>query len=314
MLRPLLLPGTAAALVGLMLLGIVIRRTTHTMRQLEASHAALQQQAAALASARDRAEEQRRTEAELRHNAVAASRAKSEFLALVSHELRTPLNAILGFSESIATQTFGQGVNDRYRTYAEHIHESGSHLLSIINDILDLSKVEAGRYELHEEEVELGELLGRCVALLRERAATRGVILAGPESNICLWADARALKQIVFNLMSNAIKFTGSGGRVELSAGEDGDGIRIAVSDTGIGMSEEDLDRALQPFGQAASAHTRSVEGTGLGLNVTQALAELHGGRLAIHSAPGEGTTAVVHLPAERRLPSRRAAAPAASA
>ncbi|WP_340117365.1 ATP-binding protein [Pelagibius sp. 7325] len=314
MLHPLLLPGTAAALIGLGLLGVVIRRTAHTMRQLEASHAALQQQAAALAGARDRAEQQHRTEAELRHSAVAASRAKSEFLALVSHELRTPLNAILGFSESIATQAFGQGVNDRYRNYAEHIHESGSHLLSIINDILDLSKIEAGRYELHEEEIELGDLLGRCVALLRERAATRGVILACPQTDIRLWADARALKQIVFNLMSNAIKFTGPGGRVELSAGGDGAGIRIAVSDTGIGMSAEDLARALQPFGQAASAHTRTVEGTGLGLNVTQALAQLHGGRLAIHSTAGEGTTAVVQLPATRRLPSRPAAAPGASA
>ena len=312
MLKPLLLPGALGAAVFLLLLAVVIRRTRRTVHELESSHAALQQQAGALALARDRAEQQRRTEAELRRRAVDASRAKSEFLALVSHELRTPLNAILGFSETIATQAFGQGVNDRYRSYASDIHESGRHLLSIINDILDLTKVEAGRYELHEEDVELGELLQRCSALLRERAAAKHITLACAPCSLRLHADERALKQVVINLLSNAIKFTGAGGRVELRAESDSETTRILVIDNGIGMSEDDLARAQQPFGQAASAHTRTVEGTGLGLNVTQALVQLHGGRLAIRSAPGRGTLVEVRLPAERLLPPL--SAPAASA
>lgn len=314
MLQPLMVPGAIAGTIGLFLLWVVIRRASRTMRELEASHTALQEQATELAAARDRAELQTKTEVELRCKAVDASRAKSEFLALVSHELRTPLNAILGFSETIATQAFGSGATERYREYAADIHESGSHLLSIINDILDLTKVEAGRYELHEEEVDLDGLLRRCVALLRERAGEKGLVLACQNSDIRLRADARALKQIVINLLSNAIKFTGQGGRVELRAAAGPQGPEIAVIDSGIGMSPDDLSRALQPFGQAASALTRSVEGSGLGLNVTQALTRLHGGHLAIQSTPGRGTTVVVHLPGSRlispapRVPSGAAA------
>ncbi|MEO3430812.1 ATP-binding protein [Pelagibius sp. CAU 1746] len=303
MLRPLLLPGALAGMLGLFLLAIVVRRIARTLKELAASHTALHRQAIELSAARDHALQQTRTEIELRRNAVAASRAKSEFLALVSHELRTPLNAILGFSETIATQAFGREATDRYREYAEDIHESGSHLLSIINDILDLTKVEAGRYELHEEDVDLDALLGRCVALLRERAATKGLQLAYLGDAIILHADARALKQIVINLLSNAIKFTGNGGRIELRTAADSAGIAISVADNGIGMSEEQLARALQAFGQVDSALTRAAEGTGLGLNVTKALTELHGGRLEIHTVLGEGTEVTVRLPARRLLP-----------
>ncbi len=302
MLRPLLLPGAAAGTIGLLLLVIVIRRTSRTLQELEASHSALQHQAVELGEARDRALHQTRTETELRRNAVAASRAKSEFLALVSHELRTPLNAILGFSESIATQAFGRDATERYREYAEDIHESGSHLLSIINDILDLTKVEAGRYELHDEEVELDPLLCRCLALLRERASAKALVISYQDSGIRLWADARALKQIVINLLSNAIKFTGSGGRIELQVEVDAQNVTITVSDNGIGMGRDDLARALQPFGQADSSLSRATEGTGLGLNVTKALTELHGGRLEIRSAPAKGTEVTVRLPRARLL------------
>ncbi len=311
MLRPLVVPGAGAGLVSLLLLTIVIRRTSRTMHELQSSHAALQHQAAELSTARDRALQQTRTEAELRRNAVAASRAKSEFLALVSHELRTPLNAILGFSETIATQAFGHDATERYREYAEDTHESGSHLLSIINDILDPTKVEAGRYELHHEDTDLDALLCRCLALLRERAATKGLVFDYQDSGLRLWADARALKQIVINLLSNAIKFTDSGGRIELRAAAGAGGATITVTDNGIGMSREDLSRALQPFGQADSALTRASEGTGLGLNITRALTELHGGRLEIRSAPGEGTEAIVRLPASRLLSGPEQAIPA---
>ncbi|HMA14759.1 MAG: ATP-binding protein [Bacteroidota bacterium] len=311
-IRPLLLPGVATVLVVGFLLWLVVRHAQSTVRDLEASHRALEELTVSLAAARDRAEQQTRVEAELRDKAIAASRAKSEFLALVSHELRTPLNAILGFSETIATQVFGKAATERYREYARDIHESGSHLLSIINDILDLSKVEAGRYELHEEEVELDDVLSRCAALLRERAQQRQVSLTCRPCDIRLRADARALKQIVFNLLSNAIKFTDAGGAVELAAARRPDHVEISVSDTGIGMSAEDLARARQPFGQAASSFTRSVGGTGLGLNVTDALIALHGGRLDLRSALGKGTVAVVRLPLARLL--APAAAPSEAA
>ena len=311
-IQPLLLPGLATVLVVGLLLWLVVRHAQSTVRDLEASHRALEKLTVSLAAARDRAEQQTRVEAELRDKAIAASRAKSEFLALVSHELRTPLNAILGFSETIATQVFGKAATERYRDYASDIHESGSHLLSIINDILDLSKVEAGRYELHEEEVELDDVLGRCAALLRERAQQRRVSLSCRPCDIRLRADSRALKQIVFNLLSNAIKFTDAGGAVELAAARRPDHVEISVSDTGIGMSAEDLARARQPFGQAASSFTRSVGGTGLGLNVTDALIALHGGRLDLRSAPGKGTVAVVRLPLARLL--APAAAPSEAA
>ena len=306
--RPLLLPGLILLPVVGFLLWLVVRHAQRTVRDLEASHRTLEDLTVSLAAARDRAQQQAAVEGELRDKAIAASRAKSEFLALVSHELRTPLNAILGFSETIATQVFGpmggnRAVTDRYQDYARDIHESGSHLLSIINDILDLSKIEAGRYELHEEPVALDEVLSRCAALLRERALQRSLTLACGASDLRLQADPRALKQIVFNLLSNAIKFTDAGGRIELTAARGRESLEISVSDTGIGMSEEDLARATQPFGQAASSFTRSVGGTGLGLNVTQALIALHGGRLEIRSAPGKGTLAIVHLPLERLLP-----------
>jgi signal transduction histidine kinase len=310
-IRPLMLPGVVLMPVVAFLLWLVVRHAQRTVRDLEASHRALEELTVSLAAARDRAEQQTRVEAELRDKAIAASRAKSEFLALVSHELRTPLNAILGFSESIATQVFGRAATDRYQDYARDIHESGSHLLSIINDILDLSKIEAGRYELHEEPVELGEVLERCASLLRERALQRQLQLVCRKSDLRLRADTRALKQIVFNLLSNAIKFTDAGGVIDVSAAVGAADLEIRVADTGIGMSADDLARATQPFGQAASSFTRSAGGTGLGLNVTQALITLHGGRLKIRSAPGKGTVATVLLPLQRLLPRTATAAAA---
>jgi signal transduction histidine kinase len=309
MLHALVLPGTIAALLTLLLLGLVVRRAGRALRELETNHAKLQSQAAELTAARDKAEQQIQVETELRHNADAASRAKSEFLALISHELRTPLNAILGFSETIARQTFGRNAFDRYREYAQHIHDSGTHLLSIINDILDLSKIEARRFELNEEDILLGKVLERCVTLVRERASEKNLELVCEENELWVRVDERALKQILINLLTNAIKFTGAGGRVAVTTQASEAGLEIAISDTGIGMSEEGLARAMLPFGQADSALTRSVEGTGLGLNVTQALTQLHGGYLTIDSTPGVGTTASVHLPAFRVLSAHTKAA-----
>ncbi len=232
-----------------------------------------------------------------------ANRAKSEFLANMSHELRTPLNAILGFSEIIHNEMLGRIENDHYREYVGDIHSSGQHLLSIINDILDLSKIEAGRAELDEEVFDAASALDSSVRLVKERAETShiklSVELSGAERR--LRGDQRKFKQIIINLLSNAVKFTPEAGSVTVSAavGSDG-GFEITVSDTGIGMDSDEIEIALTAFGQVDGALARKHEGTGLGLPLARSLTELHDGRLEIESAPGVGTTVTVHLPPER--------------
>lgn len=237
--------------------------------------------------------------------AAEGNRAKSEFLANVSHELRTPLNAIIGFSEVMQQEVFGPLGNDRYREYASDIRASGSHLLGIINDLLDYAKLEAGRLELHVEPVELSTLFENSLRLVRKRAEEADVTLAcdvsgAPER---IEADGRKTMQILLNLLSNAIKFTPAGGTVSLTARTTADGVEISVADTGVGMSAHDIEIALIPFGQVDSSLNRQQTGTGLGLPLSRALAELHGGRLDIESAPGRGTTVRVVLPATARRP-----------
>jgi PAS domain S-box-containing protein len=234
--------------------------------------------------------------------AETASRAKSEFLANMSHELRTPLNAILGFAEIIRDRLLGP-IADRYAEYAHDIHSSGTHLLGIINDILDLSKVEAGRLELIEEIVDIQGIVKGVVLLLRERVANAGLTLKVelPDSLLLIRADERKLKQVLMNLLANAVKFTPSGGQIVVRASIAGaQGLIIEVSDTGIGIAPEDVDRALSPFGQVDSRLSRRYEGTGLGLPLARALAELHGGTLTLDSLPGHGTTVRITLPADR--------------
>ena len=236
--------------------------------------------------------------------AEAASRAKSEFLANMSHELRTPLNAIIGFAEVIERETFGPA-SARYREYASDIHGSGRHLLQVINDILDLAKVEAGQMLLHEVRLDPALVMQGCVRLIKPRAAKTNVRLyTAFDPNLpVLLADEARLRQIALNLLSNAVKFTKPGGRVSISTGLDTAGeITIAVADTGIGMTPDEVRIALEPFRQVTSSLSRSNEGTGLGLPLTKTLVELHGGRLDITSVPGRGTTVTVIFPPSRSL------------
>lgn len=258
---------------------------------------------------RKRAEEQlQRSEKNLkiaRDQAEAANLAKTEFLATMSHELRTPLNAIIGFSEIMRTDILGPAGSAKYRDYANDIHESGKHLLDLINDILDLSKVESGMDELCEEDIEVPELTRSVWRLVQQRAQKQDVrlILELPETLPPLRADLRKLKQILVNLMSNAIKFTEAGGKVSLTVSCREDSAYVfQITDTGIGIAAEDIPKALSQFGQVDSTLSRQHEGTGLGLPLTKALVELHGGSLELQSQPGVGTTVTVRFPTERIL------------
>jgi two-component system cell cycle sensor histidine kinase PleC len=238
-----------------------------------------------------------------KRKAEAASTAKSEFLANMSHELRTPLNAILGFSEIIKDRTFGDSAMDRYAEYGNHIHFSGKHLLGLIGDILDLSKIEAGKRELDEADIDLAQVARDAFNFVEPQAARKNLTLtleAHASAIVC--ADERALRQIVANLLSNAVKFTPEAGSITLRIARDGQGgITLAVADTGIGIRPEDMKKVLESFGQARHDVTNTDErGTGLGLPIVKGLIELHGGTLTLRSAPGEGTTVTITLPPER--------------
>ena len=249
--------------------------------------------------------EEKHVEADLRRakdEAELASRSKTEFLANMSHELRTPLNAIIGFSDILMGQIFGALGDSRYGDYARDIRDSGLHLLNLINDVLDVSKVEFGKVELIEETVDVAGIVEACVRLMRDRAETAGLGLVQelPLGLPRLQADSRRLKQILLNLLSNAVKFTPSGGRVAIRAACAADGFRLVVEDTGIGIAKQDLEKAMRPFGQIDSRLARKYEGTGLGLPLVRSMAELHGGKLEIDSTPGHGTTATIWLPPSR--------------
>ena len=240
-----------------------------------------------------------------KETAESANRAKSAFLANMSHELRTPLNAIIGFSEIIKTQTFGPR-SERYPDYAGHILHSGMHLLALINDILNLSKLEAGRLTLHEENVDLRSLVESCITLVETQALRAKIRLSVSldEHVRSIRADDRRLRQILINLLSNAVKFTPDGGQICISSAQENGGLAIAVSDSGIGMAPEDIPKAMTPFGQINSRVRRKQEGTGLGLPLAKQLVELHGGTFRIESKPNSGTTVTFVLPAERVIAS----------
>jgi len=230
-----------------------------------------------------------------------ANRHKSEFLANMSHELRTPLNAIIGFSEVLLERLFGE-LNAKQDDYLKDIHSSGRHLLQLINDILDLSKIEAGRMELEPSTFDLPIAIANAMTLIRERAQKHGIALsqdvgAGLGEVV---ADERKVKQILLNLLSNAVKFTPDGGRIEVKAHGDGNNVTVAVHDTGIGIAAEDRDAVFEEFRQVGRNYTNKQEGTGLGLALTRKFVELHGGRIWLESEPGKGSTFTFILPARR--------------
>ena len=234
--------------------------------------------------------------------AEAANQAKSEFLANMSHELRTPLNAINGFSEIMAGELFGPLGDARYKGYAADILRSGQHLLSLINDVLDMAKIEAGKLTLHYEAVSLKEIVDDAARLMRGRVEEAGLKLLVDAAELpTIEADHRGLKQVVLNLLSNAVKFTPEGGDIVVTLSrQDDDRVRVAVTDTGIGIAAEDLTRLARPFEQVEGQHSKTTQGTGLGLALTKSLIELHGGTLTLESEPGRGTTASFDLPVRR--------------
>jgi two-component system cell cycle sensor histidine kinase PleC len=238
-----------------------------------------------------------------RFEAEAANASKTSFLANMSHELRTPLNAILGFSEIIAQECFGPVGSERYRDYAGDIHASGAHLLSLINDLLDVAKIEAGRMDIAPHVLEAGRAFDIALKLIGTRAREKDqTLVIAVESNApALYADERALKQILINLVSNAVKFTPEGGKIEVIGGRAANGdFQITVRDNGPGIPREKIDNIFQPFNQVDNRFDRQAGGTGLGLALVRGLAELHGGRAWIESEFGRGCSVFVTLPAER--------------
>jgi signal transduction histidine kinase len=235
--------------------------------------------------------------------AEAANQTKSEFLANMSHELRTPLNAIIGFSDVLHRGYYG-ALNPKQSEYVEDIRSSGTHLLNVISDILDMSKIETGKLELRESDVDLCDLVQSCLPLIRERARESGVALHTdlPSDLGLIRVDETRFRQIVVNLLSNAVKFTATDGTITIAAACDRAGLALKVQDSGIGMSDEEIVVALQPFRQVDNSLARRYEGTGLGLPLARELVRLHQGELLVESAPGIGTTVTIRLPAPRVL------------
>jgi two-component system cell cycle sensor histidine kinase PleC len=268
------------------------RELRASVSDLEASRRQLQQQTRQLVDLADKyATEKARAEA--------ANRSKSEFLANISHELRTPLNAIIGFSEMMTQEMFGRIGNSKYAEYAADIHRSGEYLLEVINDILDMSKIEAGRMSLEIEQLVSGEVVEESFRVVAQTAAQRHITLSQSGGRaIEINADRRAIKQVIINLLANAIKFTPVGGMVSVRAYRYKGTVRIAISDTGVGIPKTEIARLGRPFEQVENQFAKAHKGTGLGLAISRSIVEMHGGRLEIKSRLGEGTTVTCILPA----------------
>ena len=278
----------------------LLQRYTQQLGQIVERHRA----ETALLAAKQEAEKAAQQARKAMREAQSADRAKTAFLASMSHELRTPLNAIIGFSDMMTSVK--ELPPEKLEEYARDISASGQHLLELINDILDLAKVEAGKLGLEESEVQVAAVVNSCLTLLRDRAREQGLELTAalPDGLPRLRADERKLKQILINLLSNAVKFTPAGGKVGIRVALDRDGaLLFRISDTGVGIAIQDVARVLAPFEQIQSAQGVRPEGTGLGLPLTKGLVELHDGRLGIRSEVGSGTEVIVRFPSERVLP-----------
>jgi two-component system cell cycle sensor histidine kinase PleC len=278
-----------------------LEEKSHLMETEEQRHA-MEQQAAKMV---DLAEELY----VLKHQAESADELKSRFLANMSHELRTPLNAIIGFSEVMKGQMFGPIENEYYLGYSTNIYDSGTFLLKLINDILDISKIEAGEQELFDEPVKVPDVINDCLSMVKDRATEKGSSISFVEPSFApqVMADARRVKQIVLNLMTNAIKYSPPGSDISTSIGKSEiteDAVSIHVKDNGNGISADDIEVVLQPFGQVHDMISREEEGTGLGLPLCKQFMELHGGTLVLESEVGVGTVATITFPPERTLDS----------
>ncbi len=242
---------------------------------------------------------------EAKDEADMANRAKSDFRASMSHELRSPLNAIIGFSDIIQNRVLGPEAGDNYTQYASDIHQSGRHLLGLINDILDLSKIEAGKFLLDEEDNDVSDLVNSALRLVEQRMAEKGLALRIdlPGDLPHLRADPGAVQQMLINLLTNSAEFTPAGGSVAVQAKINGERqLTLSVTDTGVGIAPGDMALVMAPFGQAKNVNTRDFSGTGLGIPIVQSLIELHGGSLVLESEPGTGTTASLHFPPGRTV------------
>lgn len=287
--------ATVVAEVTFILIGVRLYRTSLNMHAYRAEKDAIFGEL----------EQQKVISDEARRHAEDANLAKSRFLATMSHELRTPLNAILGFSEVMKDELLGPIENDTYKDYATDIHNSGRHLLELINEILDLSRIEAGRYKLNEEAVNLLHVADDCHHLIKLRAKTKSIVIheAFEPELPKLWADERAIRQITLNLLSNAVKFTPQGGEITLTVGwTAGGGQYLSVRDSGPGIPEEEIPIVLAAFGQGSIAHKNAEAGTGLGLPIVQALVGLHGGQFSLQSKLRVGTEVTVAFPRARNL------------
>jgi two-component system cell cycle sensor histidine kinase PleC len=267
------------------------QRLMKTVSDLRASQRTLEHQADELADLAEKYSEEK-TRAEEANQAI------SSFLANMSHELRTPLNAIIGFSEIMQSEMFGPLGGEKYRDYCKDIHQSGQYLLDVINDILDMSKIEAGRIRLDVVQIRVGRFLNDTMRVVSARADDKQIeMVSDIAKGIRLQGDQRLLKQIVLNLLSNAVKFTPEGGRIAVRARSCAGWVRIAIVDSGIGIPKEALVKLGRPFEQVESQLTKSHQGSGLGLAIAKSLAELHGGTLRIRSTPGKGTLVLLRLP-----------------
>ncbi|WP_051244781.1 sensor histidine kinase [Thalassobaculum salexigens] len=290
-LRSLRIPMVVILAIAALFLAWIFVRLRAVFRKFVANQEALIQRTEALRIARDEADR--------------ANRAKTEFLAQMSHDLRTPLNAILGFSEVIALQTFGSDAAAavRYRDYARQIHTGGDHLRSLIDSILDVARLDAGRYELRSETVSLDEAIETCLSLLKDTLEAKALKITAPSSGLSVWADPNALEQILLNLVGNAVKYTQAGGAIAIGASRTPSGIAVAISDTGRGMSQADVASAFELFSRGGAGPGTTTEGAGIGLSIVKRLIDLHEGTVRIDSAPNLGTTVTFVLPERLALP-----------